>query len=297
MSEKNPPIFMDGTNSPAEDARRFMQAVMGPGIARLGDLAVTEKSGTPNLSVDVAAGGVFVLGTSATYQGTYFVENRGTVNKPLATAHATNARKDIIVARVRENVYDSSGSTAWDIHVVTGTPAGSPVAPAIPANSYLLATVDVPATDTVITNSQITSARTLARPWNSAWGVVGSSSKTSSQAGITTTVDISDMSAVFTAVAGRRYRTTVAIGAVAQVSAPGYITLAVADSSNNAKGSSVKLAATAAEDHLYLMTLESDIPAGSQTRKARVSTSGGTLTINTSLSFPGNIVVEDIGPV
>jgi hypothetical protein len=44
--------------------------------------------------------------------------------------------------------------------VVTGTPAPSPSEPAAPANSWVLAMVDVPALDTAITNSQITDRRT-----------------------------------------------------------------------------------------------------------------------------------------
>jgi len=217
MAEQNPPIFMDGTVSPAEMARRMMAAIMGPGIARgpiqlsgtpTGDLAVSQHAGTPDMSVDVAAGACFVLGTSAVYQGTYHVENRATIVKTISAAHPTNPRKDIVVVRVRENAYDSSGVNAWDVSVVTGTAAGSPVAPSVPANCYLLATVDVPAADTAITNSQITDARSLARPWASAWGIVPGGEVTSSSVNQAPAAgaDITGISVTFTAVAGRRYR-------------------------------------------------------------------------------------------
>ena len=166
--EQNPPVWMDGTTVPGEDLRRLTTALMSDGVAEASALAVSEKSGTPNMSVDVAAGAAFVLGTNQTYQGTYFVENRATVNKTISAAHPTNGRIDLVVARVRENLYDSGGVDAWDIYVVTGTPAGSPVAPAVPDNCLLLATVDVAAAASSILNANITSARTLARPWNSA---------------------------------------------------------------------------------------------------------------------------------
>lgn len=159
MAEQNPPAWMDGTTIPGEDLRRMTAALATPGVVGANDLKVTEHAGTPNMSVDVAAGAAFVAGTSATWQGTYHVESRASVTKTIAAADATNARKDIVVARVREDFYDSSGVDAWDISVVTGTPAGSPTAPATPANCLLLAVIDVPANDTAIGNAQITDSR------------------------------------------------------------------------------------------------------------------------------------------
>jgi len=60
----------------------------------------------------------------------------------VATADGSHPRIDIVVARV----YDlgTSGSSC-DVDIVTGTPATSPVAPATPAASLLLAQVLVPA--------------------------------------------------------------------------------------------------------------------------------------------------------
>ncbi len=161
MTEQNPPIWIDGTTVPGEDLKRWIQAMQPTdGVARLAtDLKVTEHAGTPNMSVDVAGGACFIRGTDGTYQGTYFVENRGITVKTIAAAHPTNPRKDIVVARVQEDLYDGSTVDAWDLLVVTGTAAGSPVQPTTPDNCYLLAVVDVPATDTAITNSQITNKR------------------------------------------------------------------------------------------------------------------------------------------
>lgn len=208
MAEINPPFAIDGTTSPAQRARRMMQAIMGPGVARTADLIVTQN-GTPNMSVNVATGGAFVQGTTGTYQGVYFVENQGTVNKAIATAHATNPRRDIVVARVRENAVDGSGATAWDIHVVTGTPAASPVIPATPANCLLLAVVSVAAASSSIVAANITDARTLARPWGGSWEVAKTSPVTTPQTGITSTItDLTGLTVSFDAVAGRRYEAT-----------------------------------------------------------------------------------------
>jgi hypothetical protein len=153
-------IFIQSGGETAERARRALAAYAGlrGGIVAAGDLAVTEN-GTPNMSVNVATGQVLIPGTEGTYQGHYVIENRGTLNVALAAADATNPRKDLIVAKVQDAAYSGASNVA-SIVVVTGTPAGSPAEPAIPANAWVLAMVDVPALDTAITNSQITDRRT-----------------------------------------------------------------------------------------------------------------------------------------
>lgn len=162
MTVQNPAIFLQAGSHPAEDVRRFLGSLPMPGVVTLGDLAVTEKSGTPNMSVDVAGGRAFIAGTEATYQGTYMVENRGAANLAVAAADPTNARKDLVVARVKDAAY-SGATNAWELAVVTGTPAPSPSEPAVPANSLVLALVTVAAGTTSITNANITDRRTDAR--------------------------------------------------------------------------------------------------------------------------------------
>jgi hypothetical protein len=69
-------------------------------------------------------------------------------NVTITTAHGTLPRKDIVVA-----------SNAGSLSAVAGTAAAVPVAPAIPANSIILAEIYVPAGDTTINTSQITDKR------------------------------------------------------------------------------------------------------------------------------------------
>lgn len=200
--EQQPPIFMDGTTSPAEDARRMMQAIMGPGIARIGDLVVTQN-GTPNMSVNVAGGGAFIAGSSTDFQGTYFVENRGAKNLPLAASHPSNPRIDLVVARVREDLYDSGTFDDWVLEVVTGTPSSVPVAPAVPASSLPLAQIVVSNGTSAIIDANVTSLRQLARPWNSAWGQIGYAERRTNSAAFTTlTYPLTDI--VIPVYAGRR---------------------------------------------------------------------------------------------
>lgn len=160
MAVTNPPEWLQAGSHPAENARRLTHALVDGrgGIVSPGDLAVAEN-GTPNMSVNVAAGRVLVPGTEATFQGIYRCESRATENRAISAADATNPRKDLVVARVKDAAY-SGATNSWDLEVVTGTPAPSPSEPAIPANSWVLAMVDVPANDTAITNSQITDRRT-----------------------------------------------------------------------------------------------------------------------------------------
>lgn len=162
MTAQNPAIFLQGYvgGHPAEDTRRQIGAGMAnrPGIVGPGDLAVTQN-GTPNMSVNVAGGQAYIAGSEATYQGLYFVENRGVTNLTIAAADATNARKDLIVAKVQDAQY-SGATNLWSLAVVTGTPAAVPAEPAAPANSLVLAVVTVAALATSITNANITDRRT-----------------------------------------------------------------------------------------------------------------------------------------
>lgn len=126
-------------------------------IALSGDWAVSALSPTA-LAVSVAEGRGTILGNSISYQGLYACDSQGSVLLPLATADATNPRIDTIIARVRDNTI-TPGADSFVFEVVTGTPAGSPSAPADPASSYRLATVAVAANATVITAGNITDTR------------------------------------------------------------------------------------------------------------------------------------------
>src|SRR5712691_3964225 len=69
-----------------------------------GQLAVTQN-GTPNMTVNIAAGFAFISGTEGTKQGTYFCENDATVNKSIAASDPTNPRIDLVVAKVQDAFY------------------------------------------------------------------------------------------------------------------------------------------------------------------------------------------------
>ena len=100
-----------------------------------------------------------VKGSESTGQGFYFIENDGTVNLVISASNATNPRIDLVVARVRDSA-ESGTVNLFELSVVTGVAAGTPVAPTAPDNCLVLASVEVAADVTVITNANITDRRT-----------------------------------------------------------------------------------------------------------------------------------------
>jgi hypothetical protein len=135
----------------------------------IGDAMRVLQNGTPNMTVLVSSGACAVPGSEGTTQGCYFIMNDAAVSLAITAAHATLNRIDLVVVRIRDSVYSGATNTAA-LEIVTGTAASSPSAPALPANSLLLAQVSVPATDTTITTSQITDKRNiLAAPGGVMW--------------------------------------------------------------------------------------------------------------------------------
>ena len=238
-------------------AETFRQApsslIAGTGVVGSGDLAVTALS-TPNMSVNVAAGQVWVPGTlsstsgfpanlnaqtayglpsSFNEQAAYFSWNNGTVNLAIAAADPTNPRVDLVCVSVQDAQYSGSNNQAV-LQVITGTPAPSPSAPSAPGSTVVLAQVAVAAGATSIATGNITDERPFARPL----GVVPSHCRVSRGAAWTTassdtlfsfdTVTYNQNAAagsyntgtgVFTCAAGGYYLVQVQIGATSSATA------------------------------------------------------------------------------
>jgi hypothetical protein len=145
----------------ARSYRRLLRDLTGytEGVSSSAALAVSEKSGTPNMSVDVAVGGVFIYGDAATEQGHFHLFNDSVKNCAISAADPTNPRYDLVVARAKDTE-NGDASDALTIEVVQGTPAASPAEPATPSSAYVLARVQVLAAATSITNARITDRRT-----------------------------------------------------------------------------------------------------------------------------------------
>jgi hypothetical protein len=162
VTERNPPIFLQTQAHPAEDVRRWLSGLVADtsGVIASGDLAVTPSTG---MTVSVAGGRAYVPGSEATFQGSYFVENRGATVLTVTGGDATQPRRDLVVARVRDASY-SGAVNSWALAIVNGTPAASPADPAAPANSLTLARLTVPAGASAIGSVTITDLRRRAVP-------------------------------------------------------------------------------------------------------------------------------------
>ncbi len=170
MSVLNPPAYLQAGTYPARYDRLLAASLLAP-LQGTGALAIRSgvkptPSGTglqvtqrasPAMFVSIAAGTAY-LQSQSSVGGAYILHNDASVDVAISAAHATLARKDIVVARI----YDAEVSGALNqgtLEVVTGTPAGSPVAPATPAGAMLLATVQVAAAASSIVNANITDNR------------------------------------------------------------------------------------------------------------------------------------------
>jgi hypothetical protein len=163
------PAWIDGVQLTGQDMRLAQGALCtpssaGPATVRSGvrpgpDLLVS-ANGTPNMTVNVAAGQCLVQGTESGFEGGIVGTNDGVVNLAIAAADATNPRRDLIVARwYSETVI--VGSRRFSLEVVTGSPGASPSDPATPANSTVLARVAVAAATSSITAGAVTDIRSF----------------------------------------------------------------------------------------------------------------------------------------
>lgn len=161
MGLRTPASWIQGGSHTAENDRLTERAeIAAAGTVGTNDLAVSAHS-TPNMSVDVAAGAAYVKGSITATQGYYKAVSDASVNVAVSAADATNPRIDIVCLTVRDAQYAGANNDII-LQVVAGTPAGTPVAPSAPANSYVLAQISVAALATSITNGNITDKRARA---------------------------------------------------------------------------------------------------------------------------------------
>jgi hypothetical protein len=160
MTLRTPPSWLQNGSHPAENDRLTTQALWATtGIIKDTSLAVTQNS-PAGMSVRVAAGWAAIVGTTQANMGTYVGYNDDIVVLGVTTADPTNPRIDRVCMTVNDAYYTGSLNNVV-LQVVAGTPAGSPVAPATPANSISLATVAVAAGATALTTANITDTRVL----------------------------------------------------------------------------------------------------------------------------------------
>lgn len=300
MTSRNPLWTQGGTTSAEEDRALIAAhyASQGSGIIGISgaDLKVAQH-GTPNMSVDVAPGRVAIAGTeSPTLQGVYIGWLDATANVVIAASDPTNPRIDLIVARIKDAQY-SGATNSFSIEAVTGTPAGSPVAPAAPANSFILAQVAVAALATTVVTGNITDSRvwTGSKPWSLPWGEVAHAETSTNTSTISAVTDVAGASAVWTAIANRKLKITASCR-LTKSATPGDVILFVTDGSGTVKWQR-RMSLAASETRTVEYTYrETGIAAGSTTRKLRVQSLTSTVDATEDAVGHNFIHVDDIGP-
>lgn len=158
MTLRTPPSWLQNGSHPAENDRLTMQAIFATtGIIGSSSLAVTANS-PAGMSVRVASGWAAIVGTTQSNMGVYTAYNDAQQVLTITTADPTNPRIDRVVVTVQDAYYSGAFNDVI-FQVIAGTPAGSPVAPATPANSISLATIAVGAGVTQINTGNITDTR------------------------------------------------------------------------------------------------------------------------------------------
>ena len=158
MTLQTPPSWLQAGSYPAQYDRLTAQALWATtGIIGGSSLAVTQNS-PAGMSVRIASGWAAIVGTTTTNMGVYTVFNDATTVATITAADFTNPRIDLVCVTVRDAFYSGANNDVI-FNVVAGTPAGSPVAPATPANSIALATVAVAANASTIVTADITDVR------------------------------------------------------------------------------------------------------------------------------------------
>lgn len=311
MTVRTPPTFLQAGAHTAENTRLALQAFWGSalgsfaggvaafdpahGVARVGSLQLqVTQNGTPNMSVNVAAGHAWIRGTESATQGVYHFFNAAIVNLSIGAADATNARRDLIVAQVRDSGYSGSDDDAR-LFVVAGTPSGSPADPAVPANCLVLARVSVAAGATSIVTANITDLRTYVRPWNTAWGVVATGTDTSNRTNRTSSADINaNVAVTFTSPGGRRYKISGRVAALQNTSDANVELIVYKNSSFFAVIEWTRISAGITNTMSGCVL---DAPSsGAVTYSLRLSRSTGTVDARGDRAAT-EIIVEDVGPV
>ncbi len=304
MAEVTPPLFqtIDGEYTGAHLGLPYRNLTT-EGIADAGSLAVSQRAAGANMSVDVAAGAAWVLGDDlAASQPCYRVYNNATVNLAIAAADGTNPRIDRVVAEVRDAAF-SGVSTDWRLRVITGTPAGSPSAPAEPNNCLTLATVSVPAGDTTISTAQITDARVRAMPAHGAGGRLGYATATADEA-ITGEESLPGLTATVRVPAGRLIKVSASVNIqhAPNIGTPqvGRAFLALKEGSTYLGGSDWSAQPDGGNstqiNHSPFVLLTPS--AGTHTYFASIwhISGNGLFTMKASATLPATFLVEDLGP-
>jgi hypothetical protein len=127
------------------------------------------------------------------------------------------------------------------------------------------------------------------------WGIAAFAQKTTDQTGISTEADITSLSVTWTAVSTRYYKISVYLAPIRQITSAAIVVPKITDGSNNAR---VQANVSLGIDEFTTLAIAEIVTglSGSITRKARIGTTAGTVSVLAATAGQGNyIVVEDLG--
>jgi len=140
------------------------------GVVGVSDFAITQN-GTPNMTVNVAAGQVIIPGGSVAEQGSYYGLSDASTSLTISASSVSNPRIDTVIASVADSAY-AGASNNWSLSVVTGTATagatlsnltGAGSLAAFP-NCVVLGYVLVPANATTIVTADILNSQPMLGP-------------------------------------------------------------------------------------------------------------------------------------
>lgn len=297
------------TESLSADTDRLINDVLlESGVVGVADdsFEVTQDTGS-NMQVSIGSGAAGDKAAIKRDGRVYIIEHQNASQLlTVAASDPNDDRIDLVVARVYDDEADSSGNTYGDIEIITGTPAGSPTAPAVPAGAIALAEILVAEDAVAITNGNITDLReemhvTRESRDDGPRGVLGYASRTDDQGSISSIADLTSLSVTVDVPAGRRLKITghaqvaLTFSGTETLSAVGTVRESTTvlgrwcSFIDNGSGSR-----SMAQDGCIVITPA----AGSHTYKLSLErgTGSGTVGIDQASDNPAFILVEDIGP-
>jgi hypothetical protein len=163
------PLWLQNSVYPAALDRMLIELATEGGVQGLTELAVTQRAAGPNMSVDVAPGRIVAAMGDAPNQGRVLCRSTAVNNLPIGGAPAAGlSRIDRIVARVYDASIIGGSINGWQLEILPGVPAASPVLPPLVPSSQGLAWVTIAAGQAAVTNAMITDQRIVPKAgWRS----------------------------------------------------------------------------------------------------------------------------------
>lgn len=147
------------------------------GVTSAANFKVTQRAAGANMSVDVAGGIAIVTGNDVNLQGTYLCSSDAVENVTVPAAPVSGTRTHRIILWVKDKLYDGTlAANTYEFTVELQEDTGSG-APAMPDSAISLATVTVAASQTSVTDADITDTRISALTTSSWLRQIDSSSE------------------------------------------------------------------------------------------------------------------------